>query len=183
KVESEVRRKYCLESLKDVPEIKSYRQLFWRMGIDPTKHRPASEALIRRILRGKQIPRILNVVDLYNIASIETLVTMSAYDLNKVKPPLLVRSARSSEKLRLIGGRRIELTGRELVLVDSEKPLCVYAHSDTEAAKVSLSSESLLLIAYGSWGFSEEKLVGAVSKAASYILEYAGGERGETRVF
>ena len=66
----EVKRKYSLESLKDVVIFRTYRNFFWEIGIDPTKIRPAAEALVRRILAGKPIPTINNVVDSYNLASI-----------------------------------------------------------------------------------------------------------------
>jgi len=67
---AEVRQKYSLESLKDGAIFRAYRDFFWKVGIDPTKIRPAAEALVRRILAGKSIPTINNVVDSYNLASI-----------------------------------------------------------------------------------------------------------------
>ncbi|MEJ2271397.1 MAG: hypothetical protein P8X91_02685 [Candidatus Bathyarchaeota archaeon] len=53
-----VRDENEIKSLKDQPTVKTYREFFWKIGIDPTKIRPASEALIRRILAGKTIPKI-----------------------------------------------------------------------------------------------------------------------------
>jgi len=44
-----VREQYDLESLRDQPTFRAYRDFFWRIGIDPTKNRPAAEALIRRV--------------------------------------------------------------------------------------------------------------------------------------
>ncbi|RLG56051.1 MAG: hypothetical protein DRN99_00715 [Thermoproteota archaeon] len=174
-IEEKVRASYTLSSLKDVPYIRAYRDFFWRMGIDPTKHRPASEALIRRILRGQSIPRILNVVDLYNIASVETLVTMSAYDLEKVSPPLSIRFAKPSEEVVLIGARRMKLTGHELVLADSEKVLCVYVHGDVDECKVTEDTRNLLLVAYGAPGVSPSSVREGLEKAVGYIIKYAGG--------
>jgi DNA/RNA-binding domain of Phe-tRNA-synthetase-like protein len=67
---SELRQRFRLETLKDEPVIKAYRQFYWSLGIDPTKLRPSSEALVRRCLQGTVIPRINNVVDANNLASI-----------------------------------------------------------------------------------------------------------------
>lgn len=175
RVEEKVKASYDLSSLKDVSYIRAYRDFFWRMGVDPTKHRPASEALIRRILRGQGIPRILNVVDLYNIASVETLVTMSAYDLEKVSPPLNVRFARAGEEVFLIGSRRMKLAGRELVLADAEKVLCVYVHGDVDECKVTERTRSLLLVAYGAPGIPSISVRASLEKAVRYIIEYARG--------
>src|SRR3989442_15085108 len=67
-VTARIRDTYTTEALKDVPELRAYRDFFWRVGIDPTKIRPAAEALIRRILGGKPLPTINTLVDAYNLA-------------------------------------------------------------------------------------------------------------------
>jgi DNA/RNA-binding domain of Phe-tRNA-synthetase-like protein len=89
----QVKEKYSLESLKDVPIFRAYRDFFWKAGIDPTKVRPAAEALIRRILGGKAVPSINNVVDSYNLASIKTEVALAAFDEDKLKGDLIMRYA------------------------------------------------------------------------------------------
>ena len=57
------RRTYALETLKDEPRLRAYRDFFWRVGVDPTKVRPAAEALLRRVIQGKPFPRINALVD------------------------------------------------------------------------------------------------------------------------
>ena len=54
----EARRNFVLETLKDNPIVRAYRDFFWSLDIDPTKIRPSGEALLRRILQGKNIPKI-----------------------------------------------------------------------------------------------------------------------------
>ncbi len=73
------------ESLKDNPIIRALRDFYWSIGIDPTKTRPSSEALVRRLLNSNSIPKINNVIDAGNIASIETLIPIGIYDLDKIK--------------------------------------------------------------------------------------------------
>jgi DNA/RNA-binding domain of Phe-tRNA-synthetase-like protein len=51
---TEVNERYTLEQVKDEPLFRAYRDFFWSVGVDPTKTRPASEALIRRILAGNR---------------------------------------------------------------------------------------------------------------------------------
>jgi len=81
----EVKRKYTLESVKDVPIFRFYRDFFWKVGIDPTKIRPAAEALVRRVLAGKPLPTINNVVGSYNLASIKTEVALAAFNRDELK--------------------------------------------------------------------------------------------------
>jgi DNA/RNA-binding domain of Phe-tRNA-synthetase-like protein len=61
-------KKYTLDSVKNLAIFKAYRDFFWRIGIYPTKNRPA--ACMRRVPRGRGIPRINTLVDAYNLASI-----------------------------------------------------------------------------------------------------------------
>ncbi len=122
-VEKEIKSKYRIDEVKDIKTIRLQRDFFWRMGVDPTKVRPASEALLRRILLNKGLPRVSPIVDAYNLASVETLLTFSAFDLERIEPPLRVRFSKEGEEVTLIGDRRKELTGKEIVLTDSAKIL------------------------------------------------------------
>ena len=82
----EIKAKYTLEKLREDPVVRAYRDFYWRIGIDPTKTRPSSEALVRRILRGR-FPRINPVVDAGNIASARTMVPIGLYDARYYSPP------------------------------------------------------------------------------------------------
>jgi B3/4 domain len=88
-VQERVRRRTAsLEEVKDQPIFRAYRDFFWRVGIDPTKTRPAGEALTRRILGGRDLPRINTVVDAYNLVSVETSIAIAAFDSMKVRARL-----------------------------------------------------------------------------------------------
>ena len=89
-----LRKRYKLESLKDDPLVKTYRNFFWRIGIDPTKIRPAAEALLRRILSGRGIPRINTLVDSYNLASAESGIALAAFDSEKIDGDMIMRFAK-----------------------------------------------------------------------------------------
>lgn len=95
----EARRALSLDTLKDHPIIRAYRDFYWRvLGIDPTKQRPAQEALLRRVLRGEPLPRINPVVDAGNAASIKFIVPIGLYDIAKINSKTL--RIRFSKKAR-----------------------------------------------------------------------------------
>jgi len=175
-VEAEMKRSYSLEAVKELQKLRAQRDFFWRMDIDPTKVRPASEALLRRILQDKGLPRVSPSVDAYNLASVKTLLTFSAFDLARIEPPLSVRFSREGEEVRLIGNRRKNLSGKELVLTDSAKILCVYVHGDVEETKVTDFTTDLLVVAYGIPSLSKEELKEGLTVASNYITRFAGGE-------
>ncbi|MEM3823416.1 MAG: phenylalanine--tRNA ligase beta subunit-related protein, partial [Candidatus Bathyarchaeia archaeon] len=92
-VYEEVRAKYNLETLKDNPVVRAYRDFYWKLNIDPTKTRPSGEALLRRVLHGDDLPRISTVVDAYNLASMKTIIPISGFDKDHINPPFEVRFA------------------------------------------------------------------------------------------
>src|SRR6185436_4940620 len=54
---------YAGKQPADIPGVSETRALFHRLDIDPTKSRPSSEALLRRVLQGKGLPHVNAVVD------------------------------------------------------------------------------------------------------------------------
>jgi DNA/RNA-binding domain of Phe-tRNA-synthetase-like protein len=173
----EVKQKYSLESLKDVAVFRAYRDFFWRIGIDPTKIRPAAEALIRRILAGKPIPMINNVVDSYNLASIKTEVALAAFNRDELRGSLLMRAALKGERFLGIGmSEPMELNGGEIVISDQEKLVAVYPYRDAEKSKVSGTTRNLLILVCGVPGI-DEKLLGDAGKVAlDLVTKFCGGE-------
>ncbi|MHA1594765.1 MAG: B3/B4 domain-containing protein [Candidatus Baldrarchaeia archaeon] len=183
RISSEVRSSLTLEGLKDDPIIRAYRDFYWHyLKIDPTKIRPASEALIRRILHGKTIPRILDAVDAYNAASIETKISMGGYDADKITFPLYLRFAQKGEEFVAIGGKKTLLKGGELVLADVEKIICLYPHRDSDHTKISTSTKNILIVGCGVPGISSERVLLATRRAAEYVKQICGGEIAEIKI-
>lgn len=172
-----VRRRYSLEALKDLPSFRAYRDFFWRIGVDPTKHRPASEALIRRLLAGKPIPTINTLVDAYNLASIQSEVALAAFDLDRLRGDLTMRFAEPGEAFLGIGmSQPITLRGGEIVISDLEKLIAVYPHRDAENTKITLETRNVLLMTCGVPGLTMEKLNQAAQLALNLIGRFCGGQ-------
>lgn len=177
-VAEEVSSKYTLETLKDVPIFRAYRDFFWRIGIDPTKVRPAAEALIRRILAGHSLPTINTLVDTYNLASIRTGVALAAFDRRKLLGGLLMRTAVAQEQFLGIGmDKPMRLTGGEIVVADNEKLVAVYPYRDADSSKVTETTADLVLMVCGCPGIEDEPLTRAEQAATELILRFCGGKR------
>lgn len=169
----DVKGKYSLETLKDVPIFRAYRDFFWRIGIDPTKNRPASEALIRRILAGKPIPNINTLVDAYNLASVQSEVALAAFDQDKLNKELIMRFALKGEMFLGIGmDKHMNLSGGEVVISDSERLVALYPHRDADYSKVTGTTKNSLLMACGVPGISLESLQQTKILAAEYINRF-----------
>lgn len=170
----ELGKNYTLEALKDNQLIRCYRDFYWRIGIDPTKQRPSAEALVRRVLAGRDIPSINNLVDSYNLASILTLVPMGAYDAAKLKGELRIRYL-NEEGFTGIGGVSYK-TNNEIVIADEEKLLCIYPYRDSELTKVTEATGSVIIVLCGVKGVSQGYLEDSARVTLELVTRFCSGE-------
>jgi len=167
----EVKKRLGLQpsSLKDHPIIRAYRDFYWRLGIDPTKQRPSSEALARRLLAQGDLPRINSVVDAGNIASAETLIAIGLYDLDEVRGVPLLRWARQGERFEDITGRSIALGENNLVLADELGIMHVYPYRDSFRTRIRASTQRVLAVACGVPGIGTELLDRALERVVQLV--------------
>ena len=99
------------------------RALYRRFGIDPTRMRPSSEALLRRLKKGDPMPRVNSLVDVANAMSIQLQVPVGLYDLDKaVGDELTIRLGREGESYAGIGKDTVNVANR-LCVADAEGPI------------------------------------------------------------
>src|SRR5690554_158640 len=94
KAEDEMRCKYHLNQVRELENIACYRDLMRKSGINPNKFPPSVEAMVKRILKGGQLPMINSLVDLCNAVSIENIISLGAHDLMDIHEDLEVRYSR-----------------------------------------------------------------------------------------
>jgi DNA/RNA-binding domain of Phe-tRNA-synthetase-like protein len=109
KVAETVPATFLLDSFTGIPEIAAAREVYRKLGKDPTRYRGSAEALIRRILQGKGIYRVNNIVDINNLVSIETRLPMGCYDADKLQPPIVFGVGKKNETYKGIGKEMINL--------------------------------------------------------------------------
>jgi DNA/RNA-binding domain of Phe-tRNA-synthetase-like protein len=170
------RRTYASETLKDEPRLRAYRGFFWRVGVDPTKIRPAAEALLRRVIQGKPLPRINALVDAYNLASAETRIALAAFDKAKLRGDLWMRRSRAGETFLGIGmDSAVTLTGVEVVCEDADRLVAIYPYRDADASRVSSETRDVRFLVCGVPGISYEALREAGAVAATLVTRFCGG--------
>ncbi len=177
-VATEAGSKWTLDDLRDNAVFRAYRDFFWRVGVDPTKTRPAAEALIRRILRGNSLPTINTLVDAYNLASVRTAIPLAAFDASKLSGDLLMREARTDEEFMGIGmASPMRLGGGEPVVQDAVHLIAVYPHRDADHSKVSLTTTEIILMTCGAPGIPDKVLEAAERVGAETITRFCGGPK------
>jgi DNA/RNA-binding domain of Phe-tRNA-synthetase-like protein len=164
------------ELVKDLPIFRAYRDFYWKVGIDPTKIRPAGEALVRRIISGKDLPTINTLVDSYNIASSESHVAIAAFDLDTISSDSLhIRRARSGEAFLGIGmDKPMSLNGIEVVIEDETNSnlIAVYPYRDSDATKITEKTKQSLMMMCGVPGIEDEELQRALILTKRYVEKF-----------
>jgi DNA/RNA-binding domain of Phe-tRNA-synthetase-like protein len=106
-----------------VGDVARARALYRRFGVDPTRVRPSSEALLRRLKKGEPLPRVNSLVDVANAMSVQLQVPVGLYDLDKASgDDLYIRLGAEGEGYTGIRKEHVNVAGR-LCVADAEGPL------------------------------------------------------------
>jgi DNA/RNA-binding domain of Phe-tRNA-synthetase-like protein len=154
----------------DIPGVSETRALFHRLDIDPTKTRPSSEALLRRVLQGKGLPRVNAVVDVCNLCSLEHQLPLGLYDRDQVKGALRVRVGRENEGYGGIRKQWVNLTGR-LLLADDEGAFGAPT-SDSRRTSVTSDTRNLLVVVFSPPERAGAHLSAALEHIADLLTRY-----------
>jgi DNA/RNA-binding domain of Phe-tRNA-synthetase-like protein len=157
------RQTLTTESLKEIPSIAATRSVYRACGKDPSRYRPAAEALIRRMLQGKSLYQIDTLVDLVNVASIAFGYSIGGFDADKFKGDTLTLGiGREGEPYEGIGRGMINIAGLP-VYRDAEGGVGTPT-SDNERTKMEIGTTHLVVLINGYDG--DEK---RVRENAEYI--------------
>jgi DNA/RNA-binding domain of Phe-tRNA-synthetase-like protein len=132
------------------PPIAATRELYRRLGKDPSRYRGSPEALLRRVRAGKELYRIHNVVDVINLVSLRTLLPIGLYDSAQLHPPLIFRRGEAGEAYDGIGKEQLNLDGLP-VLADAEGPFGSPT-SDSRRTMVTEDTTEVLAVVFGVTG-------------------------------
>lgn len=174
------RNKYTVDSIKDMPAIQATRRAYRKCGKDPSRYRPSSEALCRRILRDIPLYQIDTLVDLINLVSIRTGYAIGGFDADKIRGNTLTLGiGKAGEPYEGIGRGELNIEGMP-VYRDATGGIGTPT-SDNERTKMDLGTTHLLAIINGYSG--EEGLREAVEYIQSLLREFAGSGGGEVIYF
>jgi DNA/RNA-binding domain of Phe-tRNA-synthetase-like protein len=138
--ELEVARALQAARSGEVGQLGRARELYRRFGIDPTRVRPSSEALLRRLKKGEPLPRINSLVDVANALSVQMQVPVGLYDLGKINgEELVIRLGADGEGYLGIGKERVNVAGR-ICVADAEGP-CGNPSADSARTMITTETE------------------------------------------
>jgi DNA/RNA-binding domain of Phe-tRNA-synthetase-like protein len=144
-VVARARSRHDLGRLPEHATVAAVRALFRAAGCDPTRYRPSSEALLRRVLKGEDLPAIQPLVDLNNCLSLELATPCGIAAEGSFTPPITLRSGRPGETFQSLRGP-FNLEGKPL-LADAAGPFGTPI-SDSQRTSVEPGTRRAWFVAY-----------------------------------
>lgn len=174
-------RELTTESLKELTSIAATRTVYKRCGKDPSRYRPASEALIRRMLQGKEIYQIDTLVDLINLASIAYGYSIGGFDASKFEGDTLTLGVgREGEPYEGIGRGMLNIAG--LPVYRDSKGGVGTPTSDNERTKITIDTRHLVVLINGYDG-NEQRVVENARFIQDLLRRYAGSDGGTVTLY
>lgn len=164
----------------EVPGAADARALYKALGLDPTKTRPSSEALLRRALKGEPLYRINTLVDALNLCSLRAQLPFGLYDRDKIEPPIELRRGGAGESYEGIRKGPVNVDARP-VLVDAAGPFG-NPTSDSARTMITLEARNALVVCYAPAAYSLARLGEVLDVSASTLTRYCGGEVADRRI-
>jgi DNA/RNA-binding domain of Phe-tRNA-synthetase-like protein len=153
--------------------IESARALYRIFGIDPTKTRPSSEALLRRVRRGEPLPRINTAVDVCNWCSLEVQLPYGLYDAGLLEPPIELRRGAPGDAYAGIRKDVVRLEGRP-ALFDARGPFG-NPTSDSARTMTTVRTRDVLAVVFAPAAVPRGRMQEVLDMTAARLGEYAEG--------
>lgn len=154
------------------PVPAAVRAMYHRVGIDPTRTRPSSEALWRRLRKGDRLPAINGAVDVANWCSVETRLPFGLYDLDRVRGPVVLRRGLPGEAYAGIRKDVVHVGGR-LTLVDADGPFG-NPTSDSARTMVSEATRRVMIVVFAPAACEGSVLEQALALTGARMREFTG---------
>jgi len=169
-----LKKEYTTETVKLISGIEATRKVYRACGKDPSRYRPSAEALIRRVLQGKQLYQIDTLVDLVNLASMAYGYSIGGFDADKIDGDTLALGVgREGEPYEGIGRGPINIAGLP-VYRDAVGGIGTPT-SDNERTKMELSTTHVLIVINGYDG-DERNVLANAHYIEQLLCKFAAGK-------
>lgn len=160
----------------EIPGVAGSRKAYKAFGRNPGRYRVSSEALLRRVRRGDELYHINSVVDVNNLLSVTSGLSVGSYDLDQIHGPVTFRKAVTGEGYTGIGKDFLDMENM-LVLCD-EEGIFGSSMSDSTRAMVTEDTKNVLVVIY--CFDAESDLSSLLQKGKEYFAQSADAKDIET---
>ena len=174
----EIRSSQQMETISKIPTISAARKGYKLIGKDPARYRLSAESLLRRIVKGNELYKINNVVDLLNLVSIKTGISIGGYDTLKIAGNANFGIGKEGEPYEGIG--RGVLNIHQLPVFRDDLGAFGSPTSDSARTMVSNSTTSFLMVFFGFGGL--DQLSDSMDLAEAYLQNFASASNLERKI-
>jgi DNA/RNA-binding domain of Phe-tRNA-synthetase-like protein len=164
--------------LAEVASLAAWRQAFRAFGVKPTQHRPAAEALLRRLTKKGGIPNLNRLVDLGNLVSIRYAMPVAVFDTREATGTVTVRFAEGRERFTELGSQETKHPDPgEVIFVDDADLISARRwcwRQSAQSAALESTTEALITVE-GHHDKAETEVRAAVDDLLALLAEFAGG--------
>jgi len=153
-------------------EVAAVRTMYKRVGLDPTKTRPSSEALLRRVRKGDPLPGINSLVDVCNWCSLEFQLPYGLYDAAHVEGDIELRLGREGESYPGIRKDDVHVAGR-LTLADARGPFG-NPTSDSARTMVTTGTRSAIVVVFAPAAMDPRRLGQVLDATVARMADFTG---------
>ena len=153
-------------------DLTAVRTMYKRVGLDPTKTRPSSEALLRRVRKGDTLPRINSLVDVCNWCSLEFQLPYGLYDADRIEGDAELRLGTAGEAYAGIRKDDVHVEGR-ITLADRVGPFG-NPTSDSARTMVTTATTRAMLVVFAPREVDERRLSQILDSTAARMIEFTG---------
>lgn len=168
----ELRARHAGSPPSAVEGLAEARALYRSFGMDPSRHRPSSEALFRRVLQGRDLYRLGCVVDACNLASLSFLLPIGLYDLARVQGDIAVKVGAAGDAYAGIRKEDVNVGGR-LALYDRDGPFGSPT-SDSLRTSVTDATRNLLAVIMATGALPPARMESRIDLLAGLLERHCG---------
>ena len=173
-----IRSEFNLDTLVEIPEIKTWQETYRSFGAKPKKYKCSIENLYRLILEGVNLRPINKIVDIYNYVSIKNMVPIGGDDIDKVDGDITLTFAQGSESFQPLNSDQVDNPHpNEVVYSDSKEILCRrWNWRECNKSKMTLDTKNVTLVVEGLSPVRKEKIQSVINELADLVKKYCGGQ-------
>lgn len=166
------------QAIHEIKPLFETRSTYRKLGKDPSRYRPSAEALMRRLVSGKTLYRVNNVVDSLNLISVESGFSIGGYDASLITGQIVLGAGKTGEPYNAIGRGELNIEG--LPVLGDEVSAFGSPTSDSVRTMVSVETRHFLSVFFDFGGNSS--LQTALQAFDDLLQKYCDGNRLELRI-
>lgn len=176
--EARIRKDLASATISEHPHIAPWREAYRKFGAKPKEYPSSIENLVRRVLKGYELPHINRLVDLYNTVSLRHIVPVGGEDLDKIQGVVQLTFAGESEPaVRMLGDMQEKAPKPgEVIYKDDVGAICRrWNWKEAERTKFTTETRNGFLVTEGLSPVGRSIIQAAVDDLASMMKAFCGG--------